>query len=202
MTQELASRRTIVGRWIAATSIGANILLCSASDDAMAQALPATPSCGPDDAPTLAQTEGPYFKPATPEKRDFRGDAQGEPFSLVGFVVDRRCRPIPRALVELWHADAQGTYDNQGYRLRGHQFSDARGRYVFDTITPGVYPGRTRHYHVKAQAPGGRVLTTQLYFPDESANRRDGIFDRRLLMRVEAASDGKVGRFDFVLNLA
>ena len=100
------------------------------------------------------------------------------------------------------HADAQGAYDNQGYRLRGHQFSDARGRYVFDTITPGVYPGRTRHYHVKAQAPGGRVLTTQLYFPDESANRRDGIFDRRLLMRVEAASDGNVGRFDFVLNLA
>ena len=65
---------------------------------------------------------------------------------------------------------------------------------------PGVYTGRTRHFHVKAQAPRGRVLTTQLYFPDEAANRRDGIFDRRLLMRVENASDGKVGRFDFVLS--
>jgi hypothetical protein len=43
------------------------------------------------------------------------------------------------------------------------------------------------------------VLTTQLYFPDEPLNRRDGLFDQRLLMRVSEGSDGKFGRFDFVI---
>jgi protocatechuate 3,4-dioxygenase beta subunit len=199
MTDALGSRRAILQQWLAATSAGA-VGAMLAPGDAHAQLLPATPSCGAGEATTIAQTEGPFFKAATPEKRDFRRDAQGEAFTLVGFVVDRRCQPIAGALVELWHADARGAYDNEGYRLRGHQIADAQGRYMFETIMPGVYTGRTRHFHVKAQAPRGRVLTTQLYFPDEAANRRDGIFDRRLLMRVENASDGKVGRFDFVLS--
>jgi protocatechuate 3,4-dioxygenase beta subunit len=66
---------------------------------------------------------------------------------------------------------------------------------------PAVYPGRTRHYHVKVQAPGSRLLTTQLYFPDESANRRDGLFQQALLMRVASAGEGPAGRFDFVLDI-
>jgi protocatechuate 3,4-dioxygenase beta subunit len=196
---DMLTRRTIVAQWMAASSLGAAAPLLMPAG-AQAQLLPATPSCGVDVAVTIAQTEGPFFKTTTPLKRNFRQDAQGEGFTLIGFVVDRRCKPIANALIDLWHADARGDYDNSGYRLRGHQLTDAQGRYVFETIAPGLYPGRTRHYHVKAQAPGGRVLTTQLYFPDEPANRRDGIFDRRLLMKVESAADGKVGRYDFVLN--
>lgn len=103
-------------------------------------------------------------------------------------------------MIDLWHADAEGEYDNDGYRLRGHQLTDAQGRYVFDTIVPAPYGRRTRHYHAKVQAPGGGVLTTQLYFPGEALNESDFLFDERLLMRVVDASDGKVGRFDFVLD--
>jgi protocatechuate 3,4-dioxygenase beta subunit len=66
---------------------------------------------------------------------------------------------------------------------------------------PAVYSGRTRHYHVKDQAPGSRLLTTQFYFPDEPANLRDGLFQRELLMRVADAGDGPAGWFDFVLNI-
>ena len=62
---------------------------------------------------------------------------------------------------------------------------------------PGLYPGRTRHIHVKAQAPNGRPLTTQLYFPGEAVNARDGIFDPAL---VVALADGAAARFDFVLR--
>ena len=65
---------------------------------------------------------------------------------------------------------------------------------------PAVYSGRTRHFHVKVQAPGSPLLTTQLYFPNEPANLRDGLFQRELLMRVAGAGDGLAGRFDFVLN--
>ncbi len=47
------------------------------------------------------------------------------------------------------------------------QFADASGRFSLETIVPGAYGGRTRHIHVKVQAPDSPVLTTQLYFPGE-----------------------------------
>ena len=62
-----------------------------------------------------------------------------------------------------------------------------------------AYAGRTRHYHVKVQKPGGRILTTQLYFPDEPLNSRDSLFDRRLVLRLGDSDDGRLGRFDFVV---
>ena len=65
----------------------------------------------------------------------------GQPIELVGFVLTRGCKPVPGALVDLWHADDEGDYDNSGFRLRGHQFADAEGRYRFRTIVPGSYPG-------------------------------------------------------------
>jgi protocatechuate 3,4-dioxygenase beta subunit len=164
-------------------------------------ALPLTPSCMDGDEPTPAQTEGPYFTPNSPERADFLVDGvEGPRLTLTGFALDRQCRPIPHALLDLWHCDAEGRYDNQGYRLRGHQFTDAQGRFVFETIVPALYPGRTRHYHVKVQAPGGDVLTTQLYFPGEPGNERDRIFDEALLMNVAPGDAGQISRFDFILG--
>ena len=39
-------------------------------------------------------------------------------------------RPVANALIDWWQCDARGDYDNSGYRFRGHQFTDARGRYT------------------------------------------------------------------------
>jgi protocatechuate 3,4-dioxygenase beta subunit len=116
-------------------------------------------------------------------------------------VLTRSCRPLPGAVVDLWHADEKGEYDNIGFRYRGHIITGPDGAYRFRTIVPAVYTGRARHYHVKVQAPGSRLLTTQLYFPNEPANSRDGLFQRELVMRVADAGDGFTGRFDFVLNI-
>jgi protocatechuate 3,4-dioxygenase beta subunit len=163
-------------------------------------ALPLTPSCTDGDAPTPTQTEGPYFTPNSPERTNFVIDGvEGDRITLTGFALDRQCRPIPHTLLDLWHCDSEGRYDNQGYRLRGHQFTDAQGRFAFETIVPALYPGRTRHYHVKVQAPGGDILTTQLYFPGEPGNARDWIFDDALLMDVVQADGRQIGRYDFVL---
>src|SRR5262245_34301063 len=160
-----------------------------------------TPACGDDDELTPSQTAGPFFTPLSPAKRDFAADAPGgERMTVGGYVLSNDCQPAARALVELWHADESGSYDNSGYKLRGHQFTDAQGRWWFDTIVPGLYPGRTRHYHVKVRRPGGIVLTTQLYFPGEPGNERDGIFDPALLLDITAASDSKFGRYDFVVT--
>ena len=159
-----------------------------------------TPACVDDHDLTLAQTEGPYFTPDSPEKQDFASDSpNGERMTIAGYVLTEDCKPVAKALVELWHADETGTYDNDGHRLRGHQFTDGEGRWWFDTIVPGLYPGRTRHYHIKVQRPGADVLTTQLYFPGEPGNESDRIFNSALLLDVSSDNGKKFGRYDFVV---
>jgi protocatechuate 3,4-dioxygenase beta subunit len=108
---------------------------------------------------------------------------------------------VARALLDFWQADDGGRYDNKGYRLRGHQFTDDVGRYRLDTIIPGLYPGRTRHLHVKVQGPHRAILTTQLYFPGEPRNATDHIFDPSLLLTVEESTDGKAASFNFILDV-
>jgi protocatechuate 3,4-dioxygenase beta subunit len=161
--------------------------------------LPPTPACHDSDVATLAQTEGPYFKPSSPERIElFEEGMAGQPIELIGLVLSRDCKPVSGALLDFWQADAKGEYDNSGFRLRGHQFTDAEGRYRLRTVVPGVYPGRTRHIHVKVQPRGGQVLTTQLYFPGESQNR--GLFRKALLVRTAKNAGWIAGRFDFVIG--
>jgi len=165
--------------------------------------LAATPDCRDGDEPTAPETEGPFFKPKSPQRSDLREPAtKGKPFELSGYVLTKSCRPVRGAVVDLWHADENGEYDNIGFRYRGHVITEPDGAFRFHTIVPALYPGRTRHYHVKVQAPDRPVLTTQLYFPaDEAANRRDGLFRRELVMRLAEAGDGLAGRFDFVVDV-
>src|SRR5436309_12953870 len=171
-------------------------------DAALGQApLTPTPECHDGDEATLRQTEGPFFKPSSPERAELlEAGMPGQPIELVGFVISRTCKPLAGALLDFWQADDKGRYDNSGFRLRGHQFSDAEGRYRLRSIVPGVYVGRTRHIHVKVQPRGGRVLTTQLYFPGEAQNRADGLFRSELLMRTAKNAGWLAGRFDFVLD--
>ena len=168
---------------------------------AEAAALDLTPACGDDHgAPTPRSTEGPYFTPNSPERRTLvEPGMTGTRIVLEGLVLTAACRPVAGALFDIWHCDAEGHYDNDGYRLRGHQLTDADGRYRLETIVPGLYPGRTRHFHVKVQAPGAAVLTTQLYFPGEPENQRDGIFLPELVLSVAEGAQGKTARFDFVV---
>jgi protocatechuate 3,4-dioxygenase beta subunit len=174
----------------------------SSAGAVLTQELAPTPACHDNDEPTVRQTEGPFFKPKSPERSDLREPgAGGRPFELSGFVLTRACRPLGGAVVDLWHADDKGEYDNTGFRYRGHVTTGPDGAFRFRTIAPAVYSGRTRHYHVKVQAPGSRLLTTQLYFPNEPANQRDGLFQRALLMRVANSGGGLAGRFDFVLDI-
>jgi protocatechuate 3,4-dioxygenase beta subunit len=161
-----------------------------------------TPACDDGDDPTLAQTEGPYFTPNSPERASLlEAGLGGRRLVVAGTVLTTDCRPVRRALLDFWQADDAGQYDNQAYRLRGHQFSDAEGAWRLETVVPGLYTGRTRHIHVKVQAPDGPVLTTQLYFPGEPANDRDGIFRPELLLAdVRDRGDTRQASFTFVLE--
>lgn len=189
----------------------AGIVAARTDDDATPGASPApdgtptlapTPDCLDDDdlAETQEQTEGPYFTPDSPERTSLiEDDMAGTHLLLSGYVYASGCEPVPDALIEFWQADDAGAYDNVGYRLRGHQFTGEDGEYSLETILPGIYPGRTRHIHVKVQAPDQPVITTQLYFPDEPENDRDGIFDPSLVIDVEDSDEGQLGFFTFVV---
>lgn len=164
--------------------------------------LPATPACEDDDDPTPPQTAGPFYTPNTPLRTSLLdAGISGTRLLLSGHVLSTQCTPIAGALLDFWHTDGAGNYDNEGYKLRGHQFADDEGRYTLETIVPGIYPGRTRHIHVRVQAPNQPVLTTQLYFPGESGNQGDGIFDPALLVELTDAAEGKQAQFTFVLDV-
>lgn len=164
--------------------------------------LPPTPACG--DGPTPPQTEGPFFSAGTPERSSLREDGmEGTPLVVEGAVVSVDCDPVPGSRMEFWQTDDAGEYDNEGHRLRGHLFADELGRFRVETIVPGIYTGRTRHIHVKVQPEGTDPLTTQLYFPDEPGNDRDGIFDPQLLMTMGDDTDGtRLGTYTFVVEPA
>jgi protocatechuate 3,4-dioxygenase beta subunit len=130
-------------------------------------------------------TEGPYWIANHLTRRNITDGQAGIPLRLRLTVQDASsCRPIERADVEIWHANARGVYSGYGAGtapsgggghatpndalryLRGHQRSDAAGLVVFDTIYPGWYSGRTPHIHVKVHVGGSVVHTGQLFFAD------------------------------------
>ncbi|MBA2596223.1 MAG: hypothetical protein H0V00_06305 [Chloroflexia bacterium] len=183
---------------------GAGIALAQTPDATTTPMLVPTPECGDADdlAATVAQTAGPFYTPDTPERRSLLEPGMpGTPLVVTGYVYSTECQPVAGALLDFWQADDAGVYDNEGYRLRGHQFAGEDGRFELETIVPGLYPGRTRHIHVIAQAPNQPVLTTQLYFPDEPANARDGIFNPALTLDVQDDANGEVAYFTFVLPI-
>jgi len=173
-----------------------------------------TPSCTDGDE-TPRNIEGPFFKRNSPLRTDLRTPGvSGVLLNLSGTVYDRHCRVVPGALLEFWQADARGAYDNSGYTLRGHQFTADTGSYTLATVLPRDYRNgrdrRTPHMHVKVQAARGPVLTTQLFFPDDTRaygldfarlNARDSFIDRRCTIALTAITDGYDGVFDFAIAL-
>jgi protocatechuate 3,4-dioxygenase beta subunit len=106
---------------LAASALAATRLVL---DDALAEPLAPTPQCHDGQAPTVRQSEGPYFKPSSPERADFvESNTKARLVELSGQVLTRSCRPVPRALMELWHADERGernvrsTYKSVGKNL-------------------------------------------------------------------------------------
>ena len=145
-------------------------------------------------------TEGPYFSANSPERISlFEEGMAGTKLVITGYAYSTDCQPVANALLDYWQADSNGVYDNSGYTLRGHQFTDANGRYELTTVVPGIYPGRTEHIHLKLQAPNGRLITSQLFFPESTQNETDGIFDQGLLLAIQKSNEGLLGQFNFVV---
>lgn len=100
--------------------------------------------------------EGLPAQPASVARIAAVGDP-GRAMRIAGTVRDERGRPVPGVIVYAYHTDSAGIYPGRGEasgavashgKLRGWARTDDQGRYRFDTIRPGGYPGRDTPEHV------------------------------------------------------
>jgi protocatechuate 3,4-dioxygenase beta subunit len=133
---------------------------------------------------TAASGPGPYYVADTPELGD--GDLNytrlaGERVAVSGAVYGLAGERLAGAKIEIWHADAAGSYHPNAagnvrdfppseVALRGFVLTDGEGRYRFSSIYPGKYPGRCRHFHVRISAAGYRPVSTQLIVPAKAGD--------------------------------
>jgi protocatechuate 3,4-dioxygenase, beta subunit len=179
---------------------------------------------------TPPQTEGPYYPIQLPLDQDndllIINDnitpAIGEIVQLSGRVLTPSGNPVRNARVEIWQADNTGAYlhsRSMGYSTRDVNFQGygrfetaSNGEYLFRTIKPGLYTGRTRHIHFKVKSAGRQDLTTQCYFEGEPRNDSDGVLRgihsererKSVIVAVIPIAGSKVAasaaRFDIVLG--
>ena len=179
---------------------------------------------------TPRTTAGPYYPDHLPLDRDndlirIADDitpAVGTITNVAGRVLDKDGTAIKGALVELWQADDHGTYIHsrgaehgtrdahfQGY---GKFETASDGGWKFRTVKPGLYTGRTRHYHFGVTLPGqSRRFTTQLFFAGEPGNARDMVLGEirdeaqraSVIREFTAAPDSKelAATWDIVMGL-
>ena len=134
--------------------------------------------------------------PDTPRPSRIRIPERQEPgarLSMSGTVYDADGKPAPGVKVFLYHTDAEGYYsrpvsDPRRARLRGTVWSDAQGRYAFDTIKPGHYAGTSQppplHIHVHLGPPQlPEHWVESFYFEGDSRLQPDDVARARGLER-------------------
>lgn len=120
--------------------------------------------------------QGPFYSANAPSITNNQLAGANEPGTrliISGRVHNLDCTEyIAGAVIDIWHADDAGAYDNSGFKLRGKTTSNSQGFYMFETVYPGKYLNgsafRPAHIHFKVTPPGYPLLTTQLYFQGDS----------------------------------
>ena len=213
----LSRRQALAG--LGSVSLGALIAACSDDDpeSARVETTDGTSSSFDDAATcklTAEQTEGPFYFDVDRIRSDIREDREGAELRLGIRVRDASdCTPLPDAVVDVWHCDAEGSYSAEGESyLRGAQVTNREGVVEFTTVYPGWYPGRTVHIHAKVHLDKETVLTTQFYFDDafsarvftkddaypgesnrDGFNASDGLYDKDLELTLSEERDGYSG---------
>jgi len=161
--------------------------------------------------------QGPFYTANPPMMQDNLLAAANEPGSrmiISGRVSDLQCMGIiPDTIIDVWHANDAGGYDNSGFNLRGTTVSNDQGFYMFETVKPGKYLNgnefRPSHIHFKITPPGFDTLTTQLYFEgdpeletDAAASVTSGTFDatHRIIALTENGDGVLEGTWDISID--
>jgi protocatechuate 3,4-dioxygenase beta subunit len=135
---------------------------------------------------TPAQTEGPFYPDKLPLDTD--NDLLIVNNAITPRILDARGTPVRRATVEIWQVDGNGVYlhtKSQNSARRDGNFqgfgrflTGSSGEYLFRTVKPAPYPGRTPHIHFQVSIPGREKFTTQCYIAGHPQNEKDGVFRR------------------------
>jgi len=183
-------------------------------------------------ARTPKQTEGPFYPDKLPldtdndllQINDALTPAVGTITYLSGRILDARGNPLRNATVEIWQCDNNGVYihskdsnpkkdkQDKSFQGFGRFITGSTGEYLFRTIKPVPYPGRTPHIHVAVKLKGKEKFVTQCYIAGEPQNQTDGVLkgtpeaDRKLLMaQFKPLKGSKLGEltagFDVVLGI-
>ena len=145
---------------------------------------------------TPAQTEGPFYPDKLPLDtdndliviNDAVTPAVGQVTWLSGRILGSSGAPVRNALVEIWQVDGHGVYlhsrsSNSQERDRNFQgygrfLTGSKGEYLFRTVKPVPYPGRTPHIHFSIRIPGSEKFVTQCYVQGEARNETDGVLKK------------------------
>jgi protocatechuate 3,4-dioxygenase, beta subunit len=143
---------------------------------------------------TPAQTEGPFYPDKLPLDtdndliviNDQLTPSVGTITWLSGRLLDLAGNPIRNATIEIWQCDNNGAYLHSGtsnadkrdtnFQGFGRFLTGSTGEYLFRTIKPVAYPGRTPHIHFCVKMKGKKEFVTQCYVKGDPGNERDGIW--------------------------
>lgn len=93
------------------------------------------------DCETTNDILGPFYRPDAPLIDDLTYDGlEGTRIVIKGKVYQSDCSTIIKnALVEIWHANTKGEYDNESseFQQRAGWKTNDKGEYSFKTIMPG-----------------------------------------------------------------
>ena len=161
--------------------------------------------------------QGPFYTPNAPQLLNNQlatADEPGTRLILSGIARSLDCTSvISNMLIDVWHANDTGAYDNTGFNLRGKTYTNEAGFYQIETILPGKYLNgasyRPRHIHFRLTPPGGAMRITQLYFEgdsdipgDAAASLSSGTYDASArIIPLVLNNEGKYeGTWDIFLN--
>ncbi len=197
---------------------------------ALAMALAASGAFAEQLALTPRQAEGPFYPDRLPLDTDndlvIINDgitpAIGQITYLSGRLLDAKGDPIRNAVVEIWQVDGKGVYLHSGsdgktqgdanFQGFGRFLTGSTGEYLFRTIKPVPYPGRTPHIHFAVKMKGHKKWTTQCYVKGEPQNEKDSLLKNikdakareSLVVDFAPMRESKIGelnaRFDLVMG--
>lgn len=163
--------------------------------------------------PTTTDILGPFYRPGAPFKTDLvQAGTNGEIMHFSGTVFGKDGKALKAALVEIWHCDENGVYDNtsDNYVYRSSFKTGADGKYNFKSIFPVPYAVNTTltrpaHIHMRISAAGVQDLVTQVYFKGdkhiaEDISAKDKSALNRILAVTKNAKNEKVVKFDVYLK--
>lgn len=166
------------------------------------------------DCETTNDILGPFYRPDAPLIDDLTYEGLvGTRIVIKGKVYQSDCSTvIKNALVEIWHANTKGEYDNESneFQQRAGWKTNEKGEYSFKTIMPGKYLNgklyRPAHIHFRVSADGQKELVSQIYFSGDPHIEKDPwasqkkAKERILPIIPEDVEGNLVINFDIYLN--